>query len=184
MSLQSSQSYMSLESSMIATQQSPVLDRLLSKAADGHRLSVDDALQLGCRRLVGRSGAGGRYAPQPVASRPAGFVHRRAEHQLHERLQRLLPLLRLLPRPWPPWRLYAQQRATGRQDRRDRSGRRHPDPAPGRAQPRARHRLLRRPVSLAEAAVPDGQSPRSFGRRNPARLQGFQPVDRGIARRG
>ena len=31
---------------MIATQQSPVLDRLLSKAADGHRLSVDDALQL------------------------------------------------------------------------------------------------------------------------------------------
>ena len=133
-----------------------------------------------CRRgLVGRFGAGGRRPPQPVASRPAGFVHRRTEHQLHERLQHLLPLLRLLPRPRPARRLYAEQGGTGRQDRRDRGGRRHPDPAPRRTQPGTRHRVLRRPLPLAQAAVSDRQSSRPFGRRNPARLQGFQPVDRG-----
>ena len=54
----------------------------------------------------------------------------------------------------------------------------------GGLNPELRHRVLRGPLPLAQAAVSDGQSARPFGRRGPARLQGLEPLDRGKRSRG
>ena len=107
-----------------------------------------------------------RRGPQAEAPARRRHVHRRPQRQLHERLHDELPLLRLLPpRRVTPRATSSRARCSRRSSRRS-STPGGPDPAPGRAQPRPSHRVVRGPLPLDQARVPASASTRSRPRKS------------------
>ena len=132
------------------------LDRRPARVRGGRRpaqLRGRDAPR--ARRAAARPGPGSRRAAQGAAPGRSRHVHRRPQHQLHQRVHDLVPLLRVLPAGRPRRGLRAHARAAHREDQRDGRGRRHPDPAAGRAQSGAAPRVVRGSVPLDEGDVPD-----------------------------
>ena len=83
----------------IARPRTRTVSEILDRALQGERINDEDALDPAPRRDLVAVGHGGRRVAQPQGRPGRGHVHRRPEHQLHERLRHRLRLLRLLPPP-------------------------------------------------------------------------------------
>ena len=110
-----------------------------------------------------------RRRPPPPRAQPRRrrHLHRRPQHQLHQRLRHRLPLLRVLPQPRRHDEGYVLSREdAGREDPRDRRRRRRADPLAGRAQPRAAAQLVRGSLPPHEGDLSD-QAARALARGDP-----------------
>ena len=103
--------------------------------------------------LAPRARRRGRPRAPREASARRRHVHRRPQHQLHERLRRRLRLLRVLPAAEARRRVDALVRADRRQDRRGQGARRRADPHAGRAQSVHPVRVVSRPAALHQEAT-------------------------------
>ena len=153
------------------------LDGLLSRAADGERLSAAEGLRLGAEASLFDLGLAADAVRKRQSPRGRRDVHRRPQRQLHQRLHDELPLLRVLspartPRGVGPFARAARQEAPGGRRRR-----RSADPAARRSPSRAAHRVVRGPVSLDEADLQAG-APRAVAGGDPAHRATREPVDR------
>ena len=160
------------------------LDRLLSKAADGRRLSVDEALQLAGEASLADLGlaADVRRNQLHPGRRVSYIVERNINYtNVCNTYCRFCAFYRAPGRPGG-YTLSKEELAAKIDETVAAGG--IQILLQGGLNPELRHRVLRRPVPLAEAAVPGRQSARPFGRRSPARLQGLEPLDRGNACRG
>ncbi len=155
-----------------------ILERVAARAS-GWRTTTPSTL-LRSRDLV----AVGRAADEMRARKHEpgrGHVHRRPEHQLHERLRHGLRLLRLLPPPGRHARgLRPAQARDLQEDRGDARARRHGPADAGRPPPRPRHRLVRGPVPVHQGALPDPPA-RALAARDPAHLAALEADDPGDA---
>ena len=119
------------------------IDDILQRAADGGRITPDEALLLYTDAPAARARPGGRRGPPPPLPGQHRHVHHRPQHQLHQRLRDGVQVLRLLPRAQARRGLDARPRRDPAPLRRGRRARRHPDHAAGRPPPGARHRVVR-----------------------------------------
>ena len=139
-----------------STSHPPPSPTILDRALQGERITDEDALVLLRSRDLVAVGPRRRRAAQPQGRPRRGHVHRRPEHQLHQRLRHRLRLLRLLPAPRRPARgLRPAEAGDLQEDRGDAGDRRHRRADAGRPPPRPRHRLVRGPVPLDQGALPD-----------------------------
>ena len=114
--------------------------------------------------------ARGERDPQPQDRPESRHVHRRPEHQLHERLRHRLRLLRVLPQPRRHARgLPAAEACDLQEDRGDARDRRYRCAHAGRPSPRSRDRVLRGPVQLDQEPLHDPPA-LPFAARDPAHL--------------
>ena len=128
----------------------PALDAIAEKVLADQRISPDEALLLLRHETADDAGRAGRPGAPAQARRRRGDVHHRPQHQLHQRLQRLLQFLRVLPRTGLGRGLRAARGDDRAEDPRDLRAWRQSDPAAGRPQPSAQDRLLRRSVPPTE----------------------------------
>src|SRR5439155_688265 len=106
-------------------------------------------------RIPARAGAAGRRRAVAVPPRKRRHLHRRPEHQLHQRVRRGLQVLRVLPAAQAPRGVRALVRGDRPEDRRGEGPGRRPDPDAGRPQPLHPVPVVPRPVALHQAAPPD-----------------------------
>ena len=74
------------------------IGNLLAHAADGGRITPDEALLLYTDAPLHALGRGGRRGAPPPLPRQHRDLHHRPQHQLHQRLRDGLQVLRVLPR--------------------------------------------------------------------------------------
>ena len=89
------------------------LDRLLTDAAAGERMSLDEGIRLYSEAPLFDLGQAAEPSSAGIASRQCGDLHRGPQHQLHQRLHHLLFVLQLPPRPGPRPDLYTFARRAG-----------------------------------------------------------------------
>ena len=143
------------------------LASLLDRAAAGGRLSFDEGVRLYQRGRPPRTRRGGARAPHGDASARRRHLRDRHDDQLHERLQRALHLLRVLPARATQRRLHdVARRGAGARQVRGRS-RRDADHDPGRRQSGAAASSgSRRSSSACGASIRRSTSTRSRSRRS------------------
>ena len=109
---------------------------ILSAVLGGERLGSEDAVCLLSSGSLLEDRRGRQRSPQPQEPAGSGFLHRRPEHQLHERLLLRLLLLRLLPEEGRSRRLRPVGGGAFRENRgHDRGGRGPRAAAGGRLHP-------------------------------------------------
>ena len=133
------------------------LQDVLDRAADGGRITPEEALELYTDAPCTRSG--GRPTPSGAGdSRQHRDVHHRPQHQLHQRLRHGLQVLRLLPRAEPRRGLDARAGRDPAPLRRGGRPRRHPDHVAGRALAGPRHRVVRADLQRHQGELPDAHA--------------------------
>ena len=164
------------------------VSEILDDCLAGRRISAGRCPPPAPRRRAadpGRGGAGGARPPQ----RPGGRdLHRRPQHQLHQRLRLQCRFCAFYRAPGRRRGIPALQRGDRRRRSRRRWPRRHRRPDAGRAQPRPAARVLRGPAALP-ARAPSRRSTCTASRRRRSssspghRSAAVRDVDRAPARR-